>query len=149
VAAGRVPEASFCSGVETKKGQSMKTRWPLFNVSGISFARGNRWTATKLSAGFIQPAERGPAHLSAEMRSVCHLPILPADSSGEPDARSLRKSLVERNEDYVRRVIAGGTEPRMPGMEVHVASGSDRCPSEEHGANQAMALHPPPKPAAW
>ena len=47
--------------------------------------------------------------------AVCHLAIVPADGSGEPYARRLGKSLVDGNEDDVRRMIADGTGPRMPG----------------------------------
>ena len=47
--------------------------------------------------------------------AVCHLPILPDDGSGAPYARRLEKPQVDKNEDYVRRVIADGTGPRMPG----------------------------------
>jgi mono/diheme cytochrome c family protein len=47
--------------------------------------------------------------------AVCHMPILPTDGGGQPYARLLRKSLVEKNEESVRRAIADGTGPRMPG----------------------------------
>ena len=47
--------------------------------------------------------------------AVCHLSILPRDGSGAPYAGRLGRSLVDGDEDNVRRVIADGAGARMPG----------------------------------
>ena len=92
----------------------MNARWPLvFSLVCLALA------ALAGQQPVAQPAlssqQKEGRRIFQQKCAVCHLPILSTDGGGDPYARSLRKSLVDRNEDSVRRIIADGTGPRMPG----------------------------------
>jgi|SRR5262245_15384263 len=92
----------------------MKTRW-LLVVSLVCVAPAALAGQQPAPQQALSNQQKEGRRLFQQKCAVCHLPILPQDGSAQPYARSLRKSLVDRNEEYVRRVIADGTGPRMPG----------------------------------
>ena len=99
---------------EGMEGQAMKTRW-LVLVSLVCLASAPIAGQQPSSQPRLSDQQKEGRRLYQQKCALCHLPILPADGSGDPYAPRLGKSLVDANEDYVRRVIADGTGPRMPG----------------------------------
>ena len=92
----------------------MKGRWQL--VVSLVCLMPVIIAAQRLSAqSALSSQEKEGRRLFQQKCAVCHLPILPTDGSGVPYARPLWNSLVESNENDVRRAIADGTGPRMPG----------------------------------
>ena len=92
----------------------MKTRWPLF-VSLVCLAPAAIAGQQPSSEPALSNQQKEGRRIFQQKCAVCHLPILPSDGGVAPYARMLGKSLVDRNEDSVRRAIADGTGPRMPG----------------------------------
>ena len=92
----------------------MKTRWPLL-VSLVCLAPAAIAGQQPSSQPALSSPQQEGRRIFQQKCAVCHLPLTPADGSGDPYARRLRKSLVDGKEDSVRRVIADGTGPRMPG----------------------------------
>ena len=92
----------------------MTTRWPLV-VSLLCLASAAIAGQQPGSQPALSNQQKEGRRLFQQKCAVCHMPILPTDGGGTPYARMLGKSLVDRNEEYVRRAIADGTGPRMPG----------------------------------
>ena len=92
----------------------MKTRWPpLVSLVCLGFVAiaGQQPSAQPASSDQQKEGRR----LFQQKCAVCHLSILPRDGSGAPYAGRLGRSLVDGDEDNVRRVIADGAGARMPG----------------------------------
>jgi mono/diheme cytochrome c family protein len=92
----------------------MKMRWPLL-VSLVCLAPAAVAGQQPVAQPALSDQQREGRRIFQQKCAMCHLPILPADGSAQPYARPLRKSVAENNEEYVRRIIADGLAPRMPG----------------------------------
>ena len=99
----------------------MKARWPLV-VSLVCLALAALAGQQPVAQPALSSQQKEGRRIFQQKCAVCHLPILSQEAGGAPYARRLGKSLVDKNEDNVRRVIADGTGPRMPGWKYALRS---------------------------
>jgi mono/diheme cytochrome c family protein len=100
----------------------MTTRWPVL-VSFICLASAAIGARQPASQPVLSDQQKEGRRIFQQKCALCHVPILPSDGSGQPYARPLHKPAAGSSDDAVRRTIADGLAPRMPGWKYALSAG--------------------------